>query len=250
VALPTPVLGLLLGLLGGFASALLGIGGGIVMMPLLILAASLPANEAVATSIGIIVATSTGSAARYARRETVDLRLGTLIGAAELPSAILGAYTSMRIEERWLGFLFGIFLLCVSLYVGIHPERRPSHLTIRRQALVLLAAFLAAFLAALFGVGGGFIIVPILMAAGLPVHTAIATSVFSISLWTGPVALIYHSRGLVALSILPSAAVGALIGSGIGSRVALRLPAPILRRIFAIALAALALMVLHRYTPW
>jgi uncharacterized membrane protein YfcA len=104
-----------IGLFAGLLSGLLGVGGGIVMVPLLVLVASYGQHEAHATSLAAIIPIAAVGALRYAAAETVDYRVAVLLAAGGLLGAPLGARLMARTSETALKLLFGLLMVAVAV---------------------------------------------------------------------------------------------------------------------------------------
>jgi uncharacterized membrane protein YfcA len=171
------------GIAGGLLAGLLGVGGGIVIVPLLELAfagagidASITMHLAVATSLATIVPTSIASSRAHARRGAVDLPTVARWAPWIVAGALGGAVVAARLNGRVLAFVFAALALAVAgrmLLAGApaDAQRRQSQAT--GGAAVPLAI---GFLSALLGIGGGTMSVPVLNLRGLPIHLAVGTA--------------------------------------------------------------------------
>ncbi|MEM9044302.1 MAG: sulfite exporter TauE/SafE family protein [Pseudomonadota bacterium] len=267
---------LLLGLGGGvgFLSGLFGVGGGFLMTPLLILI-GIPPSVAVATEANQIVASSFSGVLAHWRRKTVDFRMGTVLLLGGLVGSAIGVQLFAFL--RTLGQVELMVSLCYVVFLGIvgslmmweslrallrsrsgvpRPRTRGKHtwvqkLPIRmrfRESKLYISAippFLIGMsvgvLAAIMGVGGGFIMVPAMIyLLGMATTVVVGTSLFQIMFVTGATTLmhaIYNQTvdGILALILL----VGGVVGTQIGVRIGPRLKAEQLR----ILLAAMVLIV-------
>ena len=106
-----------IGLVAGLFSALFGVGGGIVIVPLLIGVAAFGAREATATSLGAIVVTATAGVALYALHDKVDPAYAALVGAPAVVGALIGTAAQQRISTRALTLAFALFLACVGVWL-------------------------------------------------------------------------------------------------------------------------------------
>jgi uncharacterized protein len=107
----------LIGLVAGLFSSLFGVGGGIVIVPLLILGASFGAKEATATSLGAIVITAIAGVALYAVRDKVDFGYGALVGIPAMGGAILGTAAQQRLSTRAVTVAFSVLLAAVGVWL-------------------------------------------------------------------------------------------------------------------------------------
>lgn len=106
-----------IGLVAGFFSALFGVGGGIVIVPLLLGVAAFGAREATATSLGAIIVTATAGAAVYALHDKVDPGYAALVGVPAMAGALIGTSAQQRISTRALTLAFAIFLAAVGVWL-------------------------------------------------------------------------------------------------------------------------------------
>jgi uncharacterized membrane protein YfcA len=218
---------LALGLLAGFASALFGIGGGLVMVPVLTLLFDVPVKRAVGTSLAaIIFVSAVGVAAELVVRPenvrwfpVVPLTVGSLAGAQ------LGARIVRALSARGLARLFALFvavagLKMLGLILGGHATNgvRLDVVEAGAGALLVAVGFGAGLTASLFGVGGGIVIVPALtfFSIDIPLHAARATSLVTI-LPTSLAGTLLHRRfdhvdGALARLIVPLAFAGSVLG--------------------------------------
>jgi hypothetical protein len=107
----------LIGLVAGLFSSLFGVGGGIVIVPLLILVAAYGAREATATSLGAIVITAAAGVTLYAVRGEVDVPYALLVGVPAMGGALVGASAQRRLSGRALTFAFSAFLAVIGVWL-------------------------------------------------------------------------------------------------------------------------------------
>ena len=220
----TPVLialTLLVSILSGSVGALLGVGGGIFLVPFLNLA-GLPFRVAVGTSLVMIIATSTAVAATTAGRGWINLRLGMLLEVATALGGLAGGLTAQLLTTRQLQLIFAITsgLIGVMLLVRINEQETTAQETydVRRLPVALIASLVAGNVSGLLGIGGGIVKVPVLVTwCGVPMRAATLTSAFMLGVTATSSAVIYYARG----EIVPALAAAAVIGAHIGSRAGL-----------------------------
>ncbi len=230
--------------IGGFAS-LLGVGGGIFMVPLLLLGGFVPTmHQATGTSIAGVVFTSLSGTIAYWGRRVINVRIGLLI----MPMAILGAWTgawiSAFINARWLEIGFAGLLLYPAgmMLQGKPPKEIPLslHGKVQGARLYLTAVvigLIAGVASGMFGIGGGTVMVPSLAVfLGLDIVTAVATSLFVMI----PSAVIGSYQHWVQGDLRPELAlpliIGLIIGAQLGPRFGARIPKRRLRQLFGIVL--------------
>lgn len=233
----------LVGLVAGAASGLFGVGGGIVVVPGLVLLGGLSFGQAVAASLLFIVLTSPLGAWGHWRHGNVDLRRGAILGLTGAFGVGLGSLVQRGLAEDQLVLAFSVLLLWAAqhLVYGHLPNRH-------RPSLVLLASVgvFSGLVAKLFGIGGGIVVVPALVFVGLPVHRAVGTSLVSVFLNAVASTALNLAEGTdwAVWSLAP--ALGALAGIRWGVRAGVRMHATGLRNAFALALVAVAIDLVRR----
>lgn len=237
------VLALALAALIGVSLGVLGSGGSIVTLPVLVYIAHVPAKQAVGMSMAIVGATSLFGAFIHWRRGTVDTKAALIFSLFGMAGAFLGSSGTHLISKNVLLLLFaGVMLIVGSLMLrsGPVPERyRVCH--IQR---CLLVGFAVGLLTGFLGVGGGFLIVSALMlTAGLDTRMAGGTSLAVIALNSATGLLGQLRYVTIDWSLLAGFLLFAFAGMLTGLAFARRLPEKLLRRLFAIALIALALVI-------
>ena len=232
---------LLVGFLAGIVAGLFGLGGGVVVVPTLV-TLGLPAAEAVGTSLVVVLANGVAGMAQHARQGNVDLRRGVLIAPAAIVMAPVGSWVSDVAPEAGLRGAFAVLLLFLGWRVRRSRDRaRPESGARSGWWRVPTTGALAGFVGGLFGVGGGVALVPLQMLwLAASALSAVATSLLVMipSTLAGLVthASLAHVHWTLGLWI----AVGGLVGSPTGARIAQRLGNRRVRIGFAIALVALA----------
>lgn len=231
---------ILIGVVAGVFAGLFGIGGGIIIVPSLILLAGFPLVKATGTSLAaILLPVGILGVVAYYRAKVIDLRASAFIAAGLLTSVVAGAWLANTLPAGLMQKFFAIFCLYVS-WNFIDPVRRcrkwrdlaataaPEPPTDPHPSPWPLVAIglLAGVMAGMFGIGGGNIIVPLLtLALHYPPKRAIATSLGAILFPFGiPGVLVYHRAGNLDLGAAAWIAGGLFLGTVIGARVTIRLP--------------------------
>ncbi|MGB9757538.1 MAG: sulfite exporter TauE/SafE family protein [Candidatus Bipolaricaulaceae bacterium] len=234
----------LLGLAGigiGLLGSLLGIGGGIFMVPLLLLSGLVAtAQEATGTSIVGVLATGISGSIGYFLRRKNPWRISLALVPGALGGSYLGAFLTGRISSGALALAFGLFLLypATVLLLGKEPKELVKARGHRGHSVWLasLVGVLAGTANSLFGIGGGVIMVPALLWLGLPMVEAVAASLLvmvpTAALSTSLHALAGRTHWDLALPL----SAGILIGAQAGPAIAVRLPQRTLRRLFSLVL--------------
>jgi hypothetical protein len=237
----TPPLGFggsfLIGLTAGAFGGLVGLGGGVVMVPLMVGYARLKQKEAHGTSLVALVFTGLAGAATYAMKGRVDLLAAVLLAVTATAMARFGARYAHALPEWKLKRSFGAFLIVVALILVARPwiAGPPTLATLPVRAVVLLSTgVFAGFLSGMMGVGGGSIMVPaMVLLAGFPQVLAQGSSLLAM-VPAGAVGAYTHWRlGNVVRWLLPGLIAGILVGTFVGSSLAVRLHEDVLRYAFA-----------------
>ncbi len=235
--------------IGGVAS-MIGVGGGVFMVPLLAFFFVPTTQVAVGTSLAVIVFNSLSSTLGYARRRAVDFRLGLWLLPTATGGAWLGAYLTNFISSAGLSIAFGLFLIYVALIMigGREPKEVAARLRARPRApgnpdgaigasAAGLVGLIAGLASGFFGIGGGAVMVPAMtLLLGVDILRAVATSLFVM----GPSALIgalqHYAQGNVRLEYALPLALGIVVGAQLGAYTATRVPKLFLRRLFGVVL--------------
>ncbi len=271
----TPALTLVLFLIGGVAGllgALLGLGGGVFLVPFFVLVLHMPMHMAVGISLTTVVATSSVVSAGTAGRHLMNMRLGMTLEVATTAGALAGGIVATAMSPRTLQGLFGVVAAATAIVMLTRLERRnvrpvvagsnPGRLggrfhedesggevvySVRRLSLGLAASFIAGSVSSLLGVGGGIIKVPVLNAwCGVPLRAAAATSAFMIGVTATVGAFIYFWHGDVVPAIAASAVLGVLAGSRAGFAIGARARAKWLKLLMAVVLFVVSALMLAR----
>jgi uncharacterized protein len=264
-----PIISFILLLLGGFIAgvfgALLGLGGGVLLIPFLVMILGIPMHQAIATSIIAVIATSSAGAAMNLERRTVHMRLGMLLEIATVTGAILGGITANYLSASVLSKLFSGLLFFVALVMiwrarqhtgqeqifsdGTLPgtfiddaSGRTVRYTVKKVPAAMLVSLVAGNVSGLLGVGGGIFKVPAMhILSGIPMKAATATSNFMIGVTAAASAFIYFSHGHLNPFIASAAALGVLAGSMTGVRISRRIHSKVLTWVFALALLGISI---------
>ncbi len=225
----------------GAVGSMLGIGGGLFMVPLLLLTGLVSTSQqAVGTSIAAVTVNGLSSTIAYLRRRVTNWRVGLALIPGAVAGGWLGPWLCERISSGWLALGFGIFLLYPAgvLILGKQPKElfRGQGRTGIGVVAGLGVGLAAGTAGGLFGIGGGVIMVPALTLLGLDILPAVATSLF-VMIPSAAMATVQHTLGGrthwdLALPLIA----GVIVGSQLGPLLSTRLPARWLRRLFALVL--------------
>lgn len=245
----------------GLLGSMLGIGGGVMLVPILALAHGVPIRTAVAASLISVMATSIASASVNLKRRLVNLRLGLVLEVATAAGGLGGGLIAAGLTQRQLFGLFAATMGLMGLAVVARSGRRnviadlatevgalggrvqegetAFVYRVRRMPVALGASLVAGAISGLLGLGGGIVKVPVLNTfCGVPIRVAAATSTLMIGVTAAASAFVYFGRGDVMLPLTAAVVLGALPGSLVGARVAERMPARHLKLIMATLLLA------------
>jgi uncharacterized membrane protein YfcA len=213
-----------IGLLAGILGALLGLGGGIFLVPLLTLIFHLPIRVAVGTSLVGVIATSAGVAAFAPRGRGGDVELALRLEMATTAGAIGGGLLAGAFSSRVLHVLFAVIVFIsagYTLYKGRSGQNKSVQEPLFRENYQprnwpagLSAAGLAGMVSGLLGVGGGFIKVPIMYALmNVPLGVATATSNFMVGITAAASVFVYYGRGDIYPMVVVPTAMGVFLGA-------------------------------------
>ncbi|MBM7867370.1 TSUP family transporter [Heliobacterium gestii] len=257
------------GLLAGALGALVGVGGGFIVVPVLLLGFAYSHTATVATSLSFIFINSLVSAYHYSRQKRVDFATAIPFAISTIPGALMGAYLVPYLSGRAFDVAFAIILIIVSLFMMFRPQgqsvdRTPDWLgkkVTRRftdahgithqyrfsPGFGVLISFFVGFLSSIFGIGGGIVHVPVMtLVMGFPPHIATATSMCILAVSTLAGTLPHLLQGDVQLGAAAALAIGAIGGAQIGTRLAPRVNSRRLMQLFAVIMFFVALKLLIR----
>jgi uncharacterized membrane protein YfcA len=248
----------------GFLGALTGLGGGVVIVPLLTFAFHVDLRYAIGASLMSVIATSSGAAAAYVRDGISNVRIGMLLEIATTFGAVYGAYLATIVPTRGIAIVFG----CILLFSAAASNRRraphaanekPDALaaklrlngsypdngavtpyTVRRVPLGFGMMFGAGTLSGLLGIGSGAVkVLAMDEAMQVPFKVSTTTSNFMIGVTAAASAGIYLSRGYIEPTLAMPVTLGVLLGSLLGARLLVRTKTSVIRIVFAVVIAAL-----------
>jgi uncharacterized protein len=216
-----------IGFVVGIVGALTGVGGGVVLGPVVAIYYGLPMHQAVGVTLVAVIATSTATSALYVEQHLTDIRLGMTLELATTVGAFLAALMVHRIDRRTLALLFACFLTYSSISMinkawrtrRREPEKDESNYTIENYPLGMAASLLAGAFSGLLGIGGGPIKVPVMTHfMKVPLRVATATSNFMIGVTAATSAMVFWGRGDINTTVAAPLVAGAFAGSLLGAR--------------------------------
>ena len=231
---------LVLGFAIGLPMSMLGLGGGVFIVPALILVFGLPAQNAVAISLVAMCGTTFSASVGYMRQRRVDFKLGLLYDILDVPGVVFGAYLTTVLPKDILAGLCGFFIVFISLLL-IRNRRKATFSTkndnqttskewrrrkidssnqifdyvIRKPSLALLSSFMSGLVGGLAGLGGGITDTTTMILLGVPPHIAAATSEFAMALTNG-IGVVAHG---ILQNILWDYAVPLTVGTFVGAQI-------------------------------
>lgn len=241
-----PILLLALLLIGVFAGAfgsVFGLGGGIILIPVMTIIFGLDPTSAAAASLVGIVATSAGAASRGLKKGTTNVRLGLLLEITTSIGAIAGAVLALYLEDWILMLFFAAVMLVSGIKMATSPEKiiedsddgtmmtfsysdtadgvADRKYTVQNRKSGLALCVVAGAVSSMTGVGGGAIKVPLMnLHMHVPLKVASATSSYMIGITAFSGALIYLISGEVLLDVAACVAIGTYAGALVGARIA------------------------------
>ncbi len=257
-------------ILAGFLGALTGLGGGIVIVPLLTLGFGVDIRYAIGASLVSVIATSSGAASAYVREGYSNLRIGMFLEIATTIGALFGAFLAGILSSSLIAIIFGLALM-YSAWMSSRPRAEhalvlssdpianrlklsseyPVHGEMVKYGVQNVKAgfglmWLAGILSGLLGIGGGALkVIAMDHAMKLPFKVSTTTSNFMIGVTAAASAGIYLSRGYIDPALAMPVVLGVLLGSLVGAKVLRRSNSRTLRIIFSIVIFVLAIEMIY-----
>jgi uncharacterized protein len=257
-------------LFAGFLGALTGLGGGVVIVPLLSLLMGVDIHYAIGASLVSVIATSSGAAAAYVREGFSNIRIGMFLEIATTLGALLGAYLATRLPTSAIGIIFGIVLIFSAYFSAREPktagtrqsadplahklklegsyptEHGDESYRAKRVPLGFGMMFGAGTLSGLLGIGSGALkVLAMDQAMALPFKVSTTTSNFMIGVTAAASAGIYLSRGFLDPGLAMPVMLGVLAGSLLGAKVLVRAKSQTIRILFSLVVVALAVEMIY-----
>lgn len=257
------------GIVTGTIGAMLGLGGGVFLIPFLVIVLDLPMHQAIATSILAVIATSSAGAVMNLERGMVNIRLGMLLETATVAGALFGGITANYLSAETLRQIFAGLLFVVSGLMFWKTRQPPQDLVahegllkaeytdgatgqsvpygVRRVPVLMGVSLAAGNISGLLGVGGGIFKVPAMtLLGGMPMKAATATSNFMIGVTAAASAFVYFVNGHMNPLVAAPTALGVLCGSFVGIRISQTIRSKALTMFFAVLLLFVAFQFLSR----
>jgi len=268
------ILLILVAIIAGLIGSVFGVGGGIILVPLLVFIFNIPIRVAAGISIVSIIATSLMGSSVYLKNEITNVKIGAILQAAMSTGSIIGALISVYTSEEIISLAFS-FMLFYASYMMIRSaqssdkelntsegiasklkldgtfldksEGRIVNYGVKNLVQGFFISILGGMIAGMLGVGGGLINVPVIsMLMGAPIKVAIATSNFIIGITAVSGSIVYFIRGLVNPLIVAPVVIGIVMGAFIGANYMPKIRNITLKRLFSLYLIYTAVRLILR----
>jgi len=230
----------LIGLAAGFFGGLFGLGGGVIMIPLMVGILKMGQHKAHGTSLVALIFTGIAGAITYALKGSVDILASVLLASTAIITTRAGAYFANSLPEWKLKRYFGWFMILITLLLLMKPylfNLGEPVIGWGKIVILLLTGAFTGFLSGMMGVGGGTIMVPsMVLFAGIAQHTAQGSSLLAMIPAGGVGAFTHWRLGNVTAGVLTGLIPGILIGTYLGGSFAYILSESVLRILFAAVL--------------
>lgn len=265
------VLLLFFSILAGLIGALTGLGGGIVVTPVMVLLFHINIRYAMGASLISVIATSSGSAAAYLREGYTNLRIGIFLETTAVIGALIGALSAAFFSKTFLAIMFSLILFfsayltmrrkeTYETYTTSHPwsltlklDGTYPHLNkmksyrVQNVPIALLLMSIAGVMSGLLGIGSGALkVLAMDQTLRLPYKVAATTSNFMIGITAAVSAGVYFSHGYINPTITFPVMIGVLIGSFYGAKILPKLQNHTLRIIFSVVICVIGLQMLYK----
>lgn len=256
--------------LAGLVGSLTGLGGGVIIIPLLTLALGVDIHYAIGASIVSVIATSSGSAAAYVKEGITNIRIGMFLEVATTISAVIGAVVTVYLNPGFIAVVFGIILLFSAAMMvikkvdrsdndtsgklavffklnGTYPtENGPKNYAVHRVAGGFVMMFFAGIISGLLGIGSGALkVIAMDNIMRIPFKVSTTTSNFMMGVTAAASAIVYLHRGQIDPGIAMPVTIGVLTGATIGSKILVRTNTDKLKVVFAVVVTFLALQMIY-----
>jgi uncharacterized membrane protein YfcA len=257
--------------LAGFLGSLTGLGGGVIIIPLLTLGLGVDIHYAIGASIISVIATSTGSAAAYVKEGLTNMRIGMFLEVATTVGAILGAVVVVYLNPGYVAVIFGFILIFSSLMT---LRKKVDHTTldysskaasffklngsyplngidkpyaVKNVAGGFFMMLFAGTLSGLLGIGSGALkVIAMDNIMRLPFKVSTTTSNFMMGVTAAASAVMYFHRGQIEPGIAMPVCIGVLLGATVGAKVLIKANTDKLKMIFAVVVTILAVQMIYK----
>lgn len=256
--------------LAGLVGSLTGLGGGVIIIPLLTLALGVDIHYAIGASLISVIATSSGSAAAYVKEGITNIRIGMFLEIATTISAIFGAVITVYINPSYIAIIFGLILLFSAVMMvrkkidhsntdttsklanffrlnGSYPTAEGvQQYGVHHVMGGFVMMFFAGIISGLLGIGSGALkVVAMDNIMRLPFKVSTTTSNFMMGVTAAASAVVYLHRGQIDPGIAMPVTLGVLCGATIGAKILVRTKTDKLKAVFAVVVVFLALQMIY-----
>ena len=257
--------------LAGLLGSLTGLGGGVIIIPLLTLGLGVDIHYAIGASIISVIATSSGSAAAYVKEGITNIRIGMFLEVATTASAIVGVVIASYIKADYIVVIFGFILLFSAVMMlkkkidhsnnektsilanyfklnGSYPtEGKIQQYAVHRVVGGFSMMFLAGILSGLLGIGSGALkVIGMDNIMKIPFKVSTTTSNFMIGVTAAASALVYLHKGQINPAIAMPVTIGVILGATLGAKILIRTKTDKLKVVFAVVVTILALQMIYK----
>lgn len=258
-------------ILAGFIGALTGLGGGIIIIPMLTLLLGYNMNYAIGAALIAVIATSTGASTAYIKEGVTNIKIGLFLLLATTIGAIIGAFAGASAPSSLLSILFGVILAFTAIMTFVkkadvlvlpstnslaarwslqgeyHAGNTITHYEADKPIGGFFMMFFAGIMSGMLGIGSGVLKVLAMDAImKLPFKVSTTTSSFMIGITAIASAVIYLQKGYIVANIAAPVFVGVFIGATLGAKLLPRINTLLLKKIFAIIVAIIAIQMISR----
>jgi uncharacterized membrane protein YfcA len=257
--------------LAGFLGSLTGLGGGVIIIPLLTLGLGVDIHYAIGASIISVIATSTGSAAAYVKEGLTNMRIGMFLEIATTVGAILGAVIAVYLNAAYVAVIFGCILIFSSLMTlrkkidhtnvdysskgakffklnGSYPNQGiETPYAVKNVGGGFFMMLFAGTLSGLLGIGSGALkVIAMDNIMRLPFKVSTTTSNFMMGVTAAASAVVYLHRGQIDPGIAMPVCIGVLLGATVGAKVLVKAKTDKLKIVFAVVVTILAIQMIYK----
>lgn len=257
--------------LAGLVGSLTGLGGGVIIIPLLTLGLGVDIHYAIGASIVSVIATSSGSAAAYVKEGITNVRIGMFLEIATTLSAIVGVVIATYIKADYIIVIFGLILLFSAFMMlkkkvdhsnnektsvlanyfklnGSYPTAEGvQHYAVHRVLGGFCMMFVAGVLSGLLGIGSGALkVIGMDNIMKIPFKVSTTTSNFMIGVTAAASALVYLHKGQINPAIAMPVTIGVIFGATLGAKILIRTKTDKLKVVFAVVVTFLALQMIYK----
>jgi uncharacterized membrane protein YfcA len=240
----------LVGLAAGFLSGLFGVGGGILLVPALVIVLGLGQKMAHGTSLAAVLPIAISSLIGYTVEDKVDWPVAALLAAGAIGGAVVGTHILLRLPQRAVGWAFAAVLIAtaIRLVVDNSDAAGRADLSIVSAGALVVAGFLTGILAGLLGVGGGIVMVPAMVVGfGIPAAVAKGTSLAVIIPTSIMGTLRNRSNSNVDLRLAAVVGIAGVVSAYLASKISVGLAETTSNRLFALLLTAVAVRMMWQF---